>query len=266
MAEAMPNQENPQARILVVDDDDTIRFLLMDTLSALGYKTSGAANGEEAINKVVQDGVDLVISDIRMPRLNGVDLLRQIKDKIPDLPVLIITAYNYTYTKDQALQSGADGFLAKPFRIGKIEEQIKNILKNKTSKIHLETGQPKKILVADDDEVLRNMLLETLEILGFQVTGVGDGQEALAKVQETNFDLAITDVRMPKLDGLSFLKKAREHQPKLPVVLITGFSQAYTAQTAKLEGADGYLVKPFRIEKIEELVRKLLGERAAVNA
>jgi len=256
---------NPAPRILVVDDDDTIRFLLMDTLGALGYKTLGAVNGEEALTKITQEEVDLVVTDIRMPRLNGVDLLRQIKERVPDLPVLIITAYNYTYTKDQVLQSGADGFLAKPFRIGKIEEQIRSILKTKTDKIPVVKEEPKLILVADDDEVLRNMLVETIESMGHQVVGVGDGQEALAQIQKQEFDLAITDIRMPKLDGLSFLKKARESRPRLPVVLITGFAQTYSAQAAKYEGADGYLVKPFRIEKIEELVKKLLQEKTPVS-
>ncbi len=260
-----PEERTFSPRILVVDDDDTIRFLLMDTLSALGYKTFGAINGEEALTKIAQEGVDLVVTDIRMPRLNGVDLLKQIKEKFPKLPVLIITAYNYTYTKDQVLQSGADGFLAKPFRISKIEEQIRSILKTKTSKVPIVSGEPKRILVADDDEVLRNMLVETLEGLNYQAVGVGDGLEALARIQKEEFDLAITDIRMPKLDGLGFLKKARELKPGLPVVLITGFAQTYSAQAVRCEGADGYLVKPFRIEKIEELVKKLLQEKTAVT-
>jgi len=263
----MSNSENcPAAKILVVDDDDTIRFLLMDTLAALGYKTCGAVNGEEALAKIKQEEIDLVITDIRMPKLSGVDLLKRIKDTVPDLPVMIITAYNYTYTKDQALQSGADGFLAKPFRIGKIEEQIRSILKTKTDKIHVPPAESKKILVADDDEVLRQMLVDTLLSIGHQAVGVENGEQALAKIQSEEFDLAITDIRMPKLDGLSFLKKARECKPKLPVILITGFAQNYTAQSAKYQGADGYLVKPFRIEKIEEMVKKLLAEKSSVSA
>src|SRR4030067_244288 len=240
-----PEERTFSPKILVVDDDDPIRFLLMDTLAALGYKACGAINGEEALTKVAQEGVDLVVTDIRMPRLNGVDLLKQIKEKFPDLPVLIITAYNYTYTKDQVLQSGADGFLAKPFRISKIEEQIRSILKHKTGKVPIVQSEPKRILVADDDEVLRNMLVETLESLGYLVVGVEDGEEALACIQKEEYDLAITDIRMPKLDGLGFLKKCRELKPKLPVVLITGYAQSYSAQTARYEGADAYLVKPF---------------------
>src|SRR4030067_1849548 len=143
-----PEERTFSPKILVVDDDDPIRFLLMDTLAALGYKTFGAINGEEALTKVAQIGIDLVVTDIRMPRPNGGDLLRQIKEKFPDLPVLIITAYNYTYNKDQVLQSGADGFLAKPFRISKIEEQIRSILKHKTGKAPLIQSEPQRILVA----------------------------------------------------------------------------------------------------------------------
>src|SRR4030067_933409 len=100
-----PEEKAFSPRILGVDDDATIRFLLMDTLSALGYKTFGAINGEEALTKIAQEGVDLVVTDIRMPRLNGVGLLKQIKERFPNMPVLIITAYNYTYTKDQVMPS-----------------------------------------------------------------------------------------------------------------------------------------------------------------
>ncbi|MCI0531207.1 MAG: response regulator [candidate division Zixibacteria bacterium] len=260
-----PNQTDAQ-KILVVDDDDTIRYLLMDTLSALGYRTVGAADGEDALVKIDQGNIDLVISDIRMPRLNGVNLLRRIKEKNPDLPVLIITAYNYAYTKDQVLQSGADGFLAKPFRINRIEEQIESILKNKTDKVPLVKNQTNSVLIVDDDDILLNMLMESLESMGFNPVGVGNGQEALEKIKTQNFDLIITDIKMPKMDGVAFLKQVKEIKPDLPVVMITGFSQTYTSQTAMHHGADGYLVKPFRIEKIEEMVRKLMNSKPEVKA
>ncbi|MCK4427111.1 MAG: response regulator, partial [candidate division Zixibacteria bacterium] len=115
-------------KVLVVDDDKKIRTLLLDTLSALGYKTIGARDGEEALALLEKQKPDVVISDIKMPKLSGLSLLRNIKDKDPKIPVLMITGYNFTYTKDQALDSGADGFLAKPFRISKIEELMQSVL------------------------------------------------------------------------------------------------------------------------------------------
>ncbi len=255
--------EKPRARpkgpptVLVVDDDDRIRSLLMDTLSALGYQARGAKNGEEALSLVESDSLDLVIADVRMPKMNGLSLLKNIKGRNPLLPVLIITGYNFTYTKDQAMESGADGFLAKPFRIGKIEELMRKALGIKTANQE-KPYRLKKILVVDDDDQLRDMLLEVLGSLDYFPIGVHDGEEALNQLRVQDFDLVISDIRMPKMDGLTLLKNIKQMDSNLPVVMITAFSSACPAQKAMQEGADGYLAKPFRIEKIDELMRDLL--------
>jgi DNA-binding NtrC family response regulator len=243
--------------VLVVDDDDRIRSLLMDTLSALGYSALGAKDGEEALTLVESDNLDLVIADVRMPKMNGLSLLKNVKNKNPLLPVLIITGYNFTYTKDQAMQSGADGFLAKPFRIGKIEELMRKALGVKANNQD-KPYRLKKILVVDDDDQLRDMLLEVLGSLDYFPIGVHDGEEALNQLRVQDFDLVISDIRMPKMDGLSLLRSIKKTAPGLPVVMITAFSSACPPQKAMQEGADGYLAKPFRIEKIDELMRDLL--------
>ncbi len=251
-----PTKDTPQ--ILVVDDDDRIRSLLMDTLSALGYHPLGAKDGEEALALLETEKPDLVIADVRMPRMNGLSLLKNIKSKNPLLPVLIITGYNFTYTKDQAMESGADGFLAKPFRIGKIEELMRKALGFKATA----KDQPyrlKKILVVDDDDQLRDMLLEVLSSLDYFPIGVKDGEEALSQLKIQDFDLIISDIRMPRMDGLTLLKNVKEKAPELPVVMITGFPSICPVQKVMQEGADGYLAKPFRIEKIDQLMRDLLS-------
>jgi len=254
------------AKILVVDDDKKIRALLLDTLSALGYKTIGAKDGEEALALLEKQKPDLVISDIKMPKLNGLSLLRNIKDKDPKIPVLMITGYNFTYTKDQALDSGADGFLAKPFRISKIEELMQSVLGTEGYPDEEKPYKLKKILIVEDDEILRNMLSETLSSLDYFPIGVEDGQMALSQLKTQGFDLVISDIRMPKMDGITLLKNIKEMVSQLPVVLITGFSSTYPAQRALQEGADGYLAKPFRIEKMDELLRDLLYEKERASS
>jgi len=248
-------------KVLVVDDDDKIRILLLDTLSALGYNTIGAKDGEEALTLLEEQKPDLVISDIKMPRLNGLSLLRNIKNKDPKIPVLMITGYNFTYTKDQALDGGADGFLAKPFRIGKIEELMQTVLGSKGVSGEEKPYKLKKILIVEDDEILRNMLCETLSSLDYFPMGVEDGETALSQMKTQDFDLVISDIRMPKMDGITLLRSIKSMDSQLPVVLITGFPSSYPPQRALQEGADGYLAKPFRIEKMDSLLRDLLYEK-----
>jgi len=267
IAEKMDVPTKGTPMVLVADDDDRIRSLLLDTLAALGYHTLGAKNGEEALTLLETEKLDLVITDVRMPKMNGLSLLKNIKTRNPLLPVLIITGYNFTYTKDQAMESGADGFLAKPFRIGKIEELMRKTLGIKTT-ARDKPYRLKKILVVDDDDQLRNMLMEVLSSLDYFPIGVEDGEEALNQLQIQDFDLVVSDIRMPKMDGLTLLKGIKQMAPDLPVVMITGFPSACPVQKAMQEGADGYLAKPFRIEKIDELMRDLLygeGEARSVS-
>lgn len=266
ITEKMDVQTKRTPKVLVVDDDDRIRSLLTDTLSALGYDTLQAKNGEEALTLLETEKLDLVITDIRMPKLNGLSLLKNIKKRNPLLPVLIITGYNFTYTKDQAMEGGADGFLAKPFRIGKIEELMRKALGVKAT-TRDRPYRLKKILVVDDDDQLRNMLLEVLGSLDYFPIGVEDGEGALNQIRIQDFDLVVSDIRMPKMDGLTLLKNIKEMTPELPVVMITGFPSSCPVQKALHEGADGYLAKPFRIERIDELMRDLLyGEGEARSA
>ena len=252
-------QEN--VHVLVVDDDEKIRQLLMDTLSALGYNTIGAPDGNEALSILKKRKVDLVIADIRMPTMNGIDLLKAIKSSQPNLPVLIITGYDFNYAMDQAMEAGADGFLAKPFRIGKIEELMTNVLGRRSEVDEQKMEAPKKVLVAEDNEKLRRILVETLSSLDYLSFGVESGDKALEKLRTEDFDLLITDVKMPRMDGISLLKEIRKMGKKIPVVMITAYPQVYPAQKALQEGADGYLSKPFRVEKIDELMRILLEDK-----
>jgi DNA-binding NtrC family response regulator len=258
ITEKMETRTKGAPKVLVVDDDERIRSLLVDTLSALGYTSLGAKNGEEALSLLETEKLNLVVTDVRMPKVNGLSLLKNIKTKDPLMPVLIITGYNFAYTKEQVLESGADGFLAKPFRIGKIEELIQKALGIKAPSAEEKPYRLKKILVVDDDEELRNMLLEVLSSLDYFPIGVEDGEQALNQLKIQDFDLVISDIRMPSMDGMTLLKNIKQASPELPVVMITGFPSTCPAQKAMQEGADGYLAKPFRIEKIDELMRNLL--------
>ncbi|MCP4584145.1 MAG: response regulator [candidate division Zixibacteria bacterium] len=115
-------------KILVVDDEPDVVSTLIESLDALGYQAIGAANGVEALEIIEKDSFDLVITDIRMPEKNGIDLLKDIKSKFPDLPVVIITGYTLAYPPEQAKKEGAEGYIPKPFRINQIDELLAKIL------------------------------------------------------------------------------------------------------------------------------------------
>lgn len=112
-------------KILVVDDDHNLLELLDDTLTTIGYGAVGAVDAFEALEKLKEQRFDLVISDIRMPGMDGFELLREIRESYPGLPVLFITGVELP----EAIEKAApDGFLLKPFRISHIERLIEDCL------------------------------------------------------------------------------------------------------------------------------------------
>jgi DNA-binding NtrC family response regulator len=102
--------------ILIVDDEAMIRNLLEKILSKEGYKILMAKDGQEALDILSNSKVEIVISDMKMPRMNGLELLKHIKKDRPEIGVVIMTGYGDTYTVKDALLLGADEYITKPFK------------------------------------------------------------------------------------------------------------------------------------------------------
>jgi DNA-binding NtrC family response regulator len=100
--------------VLVVDDDETVRASLGDALAMDGVRVSLAAGGQEALDRMVGDPVDLVLSDVRMPGVNGLELLRRVRARAPGVDVVLMTAYEDADLAIAADRDGARAYLAKP--------------------------------------------------------------------------------------------------------------------------------------------------------
>ena len=108
-------------RILVVDDEDGMRRLLSRVLTREGYETSAVGSGAEALRLVASERFDLVVTDIKMPEMDGLQLLAELKEYEPSLPIIVITAYGTIENAVQALRSGAYDYIAKPFENDEIK-------------------------------------------------------------------------------------------------------------------------------------------------
>ena len=123
-------------------------------------------------------------------------------------------------------------------------------------------GAPQRILVADDDEALRESLAVLLRRQGFEVDVAENGLRAAKKVEETCPDVVIADLRMPLLDGLGLLRRARAAHPDLIVIVITGYAGVDSAVQAMGEGAEDYLTKPVKGDELILVVRRAIERRA----
>ncbi|MDO9117534.1 MAG: sigma-54 dependent transcriptional regulator [Nitrospira sp.] len=118
-----------------------------------------------------------------------------------------------------------------------------------------------KILVVDDEQSLREVLSIMLKRAGYAVTAVSDGEEAIEQVQKEIFDLVITDLRMPKVDGMEVLRAVKSASPETVVLIITAFATADSAVEAMKQGAYDYLTKPFQVDEVQLIIRNALEKR-----
>lgn len=119
-----------------------------------------------------------------------------------------------------------------------------------------------KLLIVDDDELMRDSLASTLSREGHEVTAAGDGNTALARLGASKYDLMLTDLKMPKITGIELMAEAKKLRPEMPVVLMTAFASVQTAVEAMKLGAYDYIQKPFEAEEIKLMIGRTLEHSA----
>ncbi|MDD2830040.1 MAG: response regulator transcription factor [Sulfuricurvum sp.] len=122
----------------------------------------------------------------------------------------------------------------------------------------LQMLREKSVLYAEDDTITRIQMTEILEMLFAKVYVASDGEEAYYLYEDTSPDILITDIKMPKKDGLSLIRRIRQHNYKLPIILMTSFAEQELLLSAANLSIDGYLVKPVELEKLTSTITKAI--------
>jgi len=206
-----------KGKILVVDDDPLLRSLLVDTLSSIGYDSTAASDGVEALailREQRQADFDLVITDIKMPRMDGLTLTKKIRRACPLLPVLFITG---VVSEETMAAAAPDGYLSKPFRIELLENLIERTLT--AARTGRRPTPPRRVLISVPEDDLREKLADTLSRGNYLPFAVGGGDEALEELQRGRFDAVIAGIDPRSVSETSFLDQFRFTCPELPLVL-----------------------------------------------
>ncbi len=121
------------AKILVIDDEADVRNVLRDVLSAAGYTIVTASDGREALPLTLKDKPDLILSDIRMPKLDGLTLCKalRVNPETKSIPVIMLTSYNTSEQMEAAMTAGADDFITKPLNMEEVKIRVRSMLKLK---------------------------------------------------------------------------------------------------------------------------------------
>jgi len=120
-----------------------------------------------------------------------------------------------------------------------------------------------RILMVDDELALQKTVQMLLSEEGHQITTCGDGSEAKKLIEDSEFDLLISDIRMAPVSGMDLLKYVRDIKPNLPVVMLTAYGHVETAVEALRMGAFDYVAKPFKIDKLFDVVSRALASKPA---
>jgi len=237
-------------KVLVVDDQRSIRLTLSAILESHGCDVTEVEDGYRAIDAAAESSFDLVLMDIKMPGINGVQTFREIKKTSPETLVVMMTGYAVQELVDTALEEGALSIIYKPFEMEAVFKLVDSISKSV------------KILVVDDNMLIRESLTEILVTHGHEVVSAAQGDEALDLVRDGSFDLALMDVNLPGSDGFSIFKQIQEISPETEVVFITGVELAGELKDTSEEVSYTVLYKPLDIQNLLTLVKRLSVETA----
>lgn len=122
-------------------------------------------------------------------------------------------------------------------------------------------SQSAKILIVDDEEIVLSLARDALEEAGYIIGLAGGGQEAIDQLNREYFDFILTDIRMPGIDGLQLSRKAREINPSIGVIFMTGYANLNTAKDAIKEGAYDYIMKPFELKELRQAVKNAIKKK-----
>jgi CheY-like chemotaxis protein len=234
--------------ILVVDDDATVRELVQRHLERSGFAVVTARGGQEGLRLVRELRPAAVTLDIVMPDLDGWTVLAAIKGDpaLASTPVVLMSIVDQ---KNRGYALGAADYLVKPVDRTKLVETL----------THICGATSGKVLLVDDDEVVRRSVRQALEPIGWQVTEAENGQVAVESLAATRPDVIILDLMMPKMDGFEFLDELRS-QPDwqdIPVVVITA-KDLTDEERDRLNGGVGRIIqKSDRDEMLRQLSREL---------
>jgi DNA-binding NtrC family response regulator len=239
-------------KILAVDDNKEFCQNVADIMELKGYEVTMANDGTQAIELVKKNKYNLVIMDIKMPGMNGVDVFREIKKISPSTVIILMTAYALEDLKKEALREGVFASLRKPLNFDELFVIVEDAISQKTM-----------ILVADDDENLCANLKDILDGKGYKICTAYDGSTALETTGKYNFNIMLLDIKLPPLNGLETFVSIREIRPNLTAIVITGYFKELNklVEQALEKGAYTCLEKPVNIDELISLIEQIKDKK-----
>ncbi len=252
--------------ILIIEDDD-LNLKLVESLLELGrYRVLKAMDAETGISLMREHSPDLVLMDIRLPGMDGLQATRLIKQdpELRDIPVIALTAQAMVGDEADALRAGCSGYFSKPIDTRSFLATLQSFIgerkkKSEASK-RIQFDRKARILVVDDDPLNVKLLTAKLESAEYDTIEAYSGQEGLDKAVTESPDLLLLDVMMPNMDGFEVTRRLKSDPitSHIPIILVTALDEKEGKARGLEAGADDFLNKPIKNIELQARVRSLV--------
>ena len=263
-------------RALVVDDDfntcDSVSYMLQQ----LGLRAEWTLSGKEAVMRtrqavMRQDNYCVYVIDWLLPDMNGVEVTRWIRKEVGDeVPVIILTAYDWSDIEEEAKEAGVTAFCSKPLFQSELRRCLRSIINAEQQELVSAEAKPSRhtghILLAEDNELNQEIAQAILEEAGFTLDIAENGEVAVEILRNSDpgyYQLVLMDIQMPVMDGYTAAKAIRAlPDPSLasiPILAMTANAFEEDKQAALKCGMNGHIAKPIHIGRLMETLDEILG-------
>lgn len=249
-------------KVLIVDDDEIIRTQLEKELKRNFFQTYLSADGSTTLEIFAKEKIDIMLLDIKLPDMDGLELLQKIKSEKPGCEVIVITGFGTQEIAIQSLRRGAIDYIEKPIKMDELYTALGRANEKLTEKKEL--FYKNTLLVIDDEEQIAKRLKKFLLKEGFEVFAAGNGKEGLKYIENNKIDVLITDIKMGDMDGIEVLRRAKKFYQDIEGIVITGYKDQELAIKALRAGAIDYIIKPVNLDELLISVKKAV-ERINLN-
>ncbi len=230
-----------QPNILVVDDESGIRITMAGILEDEDYNVIVAEDGYQGIEAAKKTNFKIAFIDMKMPGIDGIETVKEIKKISPDTIIFFMTAFLAEDTLNEAAKLETQAILYKPLDFGLILKILKEDLTKTT------------ILVVDDESAIRDTLQEVLEARGYKVYVAANGYTAIQIAKSTHFDIIFIDVLMPGIDGFQTLEEIKKINPETNAIMTIDQDIEDFSEQVISHGAFAYITKPFDLVTLLQL-------------
>ena len=245
--------------LLIVDDETTLREVLYDWCNRRNYSVLTANSGTQALETLKTQRPDIILLDMAMPGLSGLETAKKIRLVDDSVPILLMHGAGDSEPLPQEMKRlNVSDLVRKELGVELFLKGLELALKRleATAREGAESSDvavPGTVLLVDDEPWILRLLKSFFELRGMRVMTASSGEEALKSIPKKPAAVLL-DMTMPGMDGLMTLKKIKAIQPKVPIIMVSGIGDEATVQEALDAGAYDYVTKPFNLEYLETVV------------